>query len=416
MKIKKKIDSIGTTENEKDVNIDLDVEYENKIGNLYGDNEFSGPIQNRKCTNVYFLMIFLMLNLCLIGTATYTFISGNPNYLTKGNDLRGHICGFDYLSQKRFMFFPNSTNTDWSLCVEACPYYYYENYYCIYEKNNPDIYYTEWGCFNAYETTAYGFYCIPAENGREIIINYLEQLMQTIKIATGDLFLVWDVILIGYVFSICIGLLYLYLIRIKTLARYLITGSVYCLFILAGGLVYLLYAIGKRSNSQTCNNYGPAKPNYCDISTYIFYLSLSVICSIFLILYMLRISKKYSCFNVGIIIIELTSKPLRVMKELALFPIIQIIIGSGIFLLLACLIGWNISTYSSVSINNKDIPGGQAYVLEYTALEKYMLVFNAIMSLWWCNFLVDLGKYVISGGVSTWYFSRQKSVLYVIII
>ena len=112
MKIKKKIDSIGTTENEKDVNIDLDVEYENKIGNLYGDNEFSGPIQNRKCTNVYFLMIFLMLNLCLIGTATYTFISGNPNYLTKGNDLRGHICGFDYLSQKRFMFFPNSTNTD----------------------------------------------------------------------------------------------------------------------------------------------------------------------------------------------------------------------------------------------------------------------------------------------------------------
>ena len=64
-----------------------EADYENTGRQLNGDSDFSGPISKRKCTNVYFLIIFLFLNAGLIGTATYILINGNPNSLTQGNDL-----------------------------------------------------------------------------------------------------------------------------------------------------------------------------------------------------------------------------------------------------------------------------------------------------------------------------------------
>ena len=112
--------------------------------------------------------------------------------------------------------------------------------------------------------------------------------------------------------------------------------------------------------------------------------------------------------------IELTSKPLKVMKELAIFPLAQILVGNGILLMLIVIIGWNMSASTKMKIKSEYIPGGESYVLKFTDLENYMLAFNVFMSIWWCSFIVDLGKFVMAGGVSTWYFSRQKSVLYVI--
>ena len=100
-----------------------------------------------------------------------------------------------------------------------------------------------------------------------------------------------------------------------------------------------------------------------------------------MLVYIVRILKKYPTFQIGINMIELTSKPLRVMKELAIFPIIQIVIGSGVLLLLALLIGWNLSTVTKKKIFSSYVPGGQAFVLEYTELEKYMLAYNAFMSI-----------------------------------
>lgn len=390
-----------------------EVEYEDVAEHLHGDSEFSGPVSNRKCTNLLFLIIFIVLNVGLIAIAIYILIKGDPKRLSKGFDFRGNICGVGDLQGKRFMLFPNATNLDWSLCVEACPYYYFENYYCLYDALNPDKYYPEWGCHNAYETTSYGFFCIPGHSGRKEVFIYLSEAMQIIQMASGDLYSSWDAVVFGYIFSMCVGLLYLFLLRISRIAKTLVLCSVYCLIILVGCLIFLLYSTGKRSLEQSCGDYGPVTPGYCETSTYTFYLILSIVCGLFLFIYLYEIIKKYESFNIGIQMIGLTSRPLSVMKELALFPIVQIFVGSGILLLLALLIGWNMSTYSKVEINSEYVPGNKSFILEYTALEKWMLGYNAFMSIWWCIFLVDLGKFVMSGGVSTWYFSRQKSVLYV---
>jgi Plasma-membrane choline transporter len=406
----KKTDSIKTLENEKEA------DYEDMVGHLHGDSEFTGPVSKRKCTNVFFLIVFFIANLGLIGASVYIFIKGDPSILSRGNDIRAEVCGTGNLADKKFMFFPNSTDTDWSLCVEACPYYYYQGYYCIYDRYDPNLYYPEWGCYDAYDTTVYGLYCVPAQQGRKIVFDYLGQTMSVIYRAIGDLYKSWDCIAIGYSFTLIVGLVYLYLMRFSKIAKFIVLFSVYILVVLTCCIVYLLYATGIRSLNQSCGDYGPVTPEYCDTSTYYFYLILAIFTGCFLGVYLYKIIKKYPNFQIGIEMIELTSKPLKVMKELAIFPILQIIIGSGILLLLIMLIGWNMGTVTASKIYSNSIPGGHSSILSYSIIEKYILAYNIFMSIWWCNFLVDLGKFVMSGGVSTWYFSRQKSVLYVRII
>lgn len=405
---KQNSDSARTNINEKNV------EYEDVAEHLHGDAEFSGPTANRKCTNLSFLISFITLNIGLIAIAIYILIKGDPKRLSKGYDFRGDTCGVGNLENKKFMFYPNSTNLDWSLCIESCPYYYFDNYYCLYSNENPNKYYPEWGCHDAYETTSYGFFCIPAHKGREKVFIHLSEAMQIIQKASGDLYQSWDVLFISYIISMIVGLLYLFLLRIAQISKHLILWTIYILITLALFLIFLFYSTGKKALEQSCGHYGPVNPGFCETSTYNFYLSLSIFTGLLLLIYIYEIIKKYESFNIGVQMISLTSKPLRVMKELAIFPIVQIFIGSGIMLLLVLLIGWNMSTYSKVEINSIYVPGEKSFVLKYTSLEKWMLAYNAFMSLWWCFFLVDLGKFVMSGGVSTWYFSRQKSVLYVI--
>ena len=391
----------------------LDIDYEDAIGHLHGDSEFSGPITKRRCTDVSFLIIFIICNLGLIGISTYIIIKGDPSRLSKGFDIRANTCGLDQLSEKRFMFFPNSSDTDWSLCIEACPYYFYDNYYCIYDRDDTEKYYPEWGCFDAYETTAYGFFCIPAKKGRSKIMNYLSEPMQVIKRASGDIYLAWDSILIGYCSSMTIGLIYLFLLRIAIIAKTLVIITVAFITLLVAGLSFLFFQTGKRALNQDCGDYGPVDPDYCSYSAYKLYYGLAISASILFSIYMFRVLKKYPNFKIGYQMIELTSKPLKVMKELAIFPLAQILVGNGILLMLIVIIGWNMSTSTRTKIRSDYIPGGKSYVLKFTALENYMLAFNVFMSIWWCSFIVDLGKFVMSGGVSTWYFSREKSVLYV---
>ena len=63
----------------------LDIDYEDAIGHLHGDSEFSGPITKRRCTDVSFLIFLLVfsfffrekINSYHLFIATGTFVSSN---------------------------------------------------------------------------------------------------------------------------------------------------------------------------------------------------------------------------------------------------------------------------------------------------------------------------------------------------
>ena len=391
-----------------------EMDYKDMIGHLRGEQDFNGPILKRKCTNVKFLLFFIFCNSCLIACTVYTFLNGDPARLTKGYDIRARVCGEGNLQSKRFMLFPNQNTQDWSLCVEACPYYYYQNYYCIYDKDQPNIYYPEWGCWDAYATTPLGFYCLPtAAEPRKAVLNFLGDSMQVLKRTSGDLLLAWDFIVIGALFSIILGFMFLFLFKKAKVIKWIVIISINFVGMLIAFFVFLMVYAGKKSKEHFCGNYGPAVPEYCDHSSENFYVGVAYAVSILGAMYIYRVIGKYKDFGVGIQMIELTCKPLHVIRELLIFPFIQIFIGMGILLQIAMLMLWTMSSTSVQQVYSEDIPGGLGSRLGYSEIERYILIYNVLMALWWINFVVDLGDYVLAGGVCTWYFSRQKSVLYV---
>lgn len=409
-----RVDTDGITEPDPELQRNSELDYKDQVGHMHGDQDFNGPIDSRKCTNVAYLILFIIGNCGLIALSIYIFLNGDPSRLSKGYDIRGHVCGQGSLSNKRFMYFPNETTTDWSLCIEACPYYYYESYYCIYSKDDSTKYYPEWGCYDAYETTAYGFYCIPtSKNSRKRVLGFLNQSMQVIKRSSGDLVLAWDLVIIGCLVSVVLGFTYLFLFKKARIIRWVIIASIGLVAGLFVFLVYLLMHASFKSIDQLCGDYGPAHPEYCERTGQRLYQGCGIAVSVIGALYMYRIVSKYKDFQIGIQMIELTCKPLHVIKELLFFPFIQITVGSGFLILLVLLLLWTMSPANTQKVENDGIPGGVAYKIEYTALETYILVYNVLMAIWWINFLVDIGCYVLAGGVATWYYSRQKSNLYV---
>ena len=105
-------DTDGITEPDREIIKHDDMEYRDMIGHLRGDEEFNGPIEKRKCTNIRFLILFIICNCGLIACTVYIFLNGDPNRLTKGYDLRGNNCGLNDLVDKRFMLFPNQSTLD----------------------------------------------------------------------------------------------------------------------------------------------------------------------------------------------------------------------------------------------------------------------------------------------------------------
>lgn len=203
--------------NEKKRLIEIWEDYdENHPANSYlrGDETFTGPVKKRKCTDVAFLIIFILINLGLV-YLSYTVVNeGAPIRLSRGYDFRGAVCGQGDLSKIPYMYWPDPLETDFSLCIEACPEYYIRDYYCVYENDHVTLL-TDW-CWDSIESTTYGFYCIPIfDQYRRSVITYLFDTMQLLKRSIGDLTLAWDPVIAGMATSVAVAFTFLMFFRFQ---------------------------------------------------------------------------------------------------------------------------------------------------------------------------------------------------------
>jgi len=203
---------MSETTNQKKHLIDLWEEYdENHPSNSYlrGDAEFTGPVSKRKCTDVLFLIIFIILNLGLSYVSYYVINEGAPERLSRGYDFRAEVCGQGDLIDLPYMYWPDPYVLDFSLCIESCPKFYIREYYCVYANDHTSLY-LDW-CWDTVQSTKYGYYCIPVfEKARKEVIGYLFESMQLFKRSAGDLTLAWDTILVGM--SVSVGVAFTFLI------------------------------------------------------------------------------------------------------------------------------------------------------------------------------------------------------------
>jgi hypothetical protein len=208
---------MSESDNQKKRLVDLWDEYdENHPSNSYlrGNAEFTGPVSKRKCTDVCFLILFIVLNLGLSYVSYYVVNEGAPERLSRGNDFRGAVCGTGDRSHLPYMYWPDPFVIDFAFCVEDCPDYFIREYFCVYDNDHSTLH-LDW-CWDTVQSTKYGYYCIPVfEQARKKVVDFLFEPMQLFKRSVGDLTLAWDTILAGMAVSVGVAFTILIFFRFR---------------------------------------------------------------------------------------------------------------------------------------------------------------------------------------------------------
>lgn len=377
-------------------------------------DKFSGPVLQRKCNDSYILLVFCALNAVFILVCILGYVEGDTNRLSYGFDFRAEVCGTDDLSDRKFTYYPDRNDLNWSLCISACPYYYIENYYCLYSHDTKEIS-AEWGCWDSYETTPFGFFCVAVEwDPRKEGLEKLSEPVSVLKRSVGDVILAWDCIFIGVCVSLAVGIAVVLMFRSArtSILCFYICGSLTIILYMI--LVWLLVEAGNRSHRILCGEYGNLRPEYCDRSSEVFYYSIAVGAGVLAVVLLLRLLKHSRNLGIGISMIQQATKPVYALTGNIRFSLILFGFGSGFAIVLSLIICSILSIGSIVEEAVDAIPGGRGKQIQYTAEHYWMLYLSCFMIFWWLNLLNHLTDFIISGSVAIWYFSRQKGSLYVL--
>ena len=146
------------------------------------------PKRERKCTDVYCLVLFVFFNACLWTLSGWSYQEGNPQRLVHGWDLHGDFCGTGDLRSQPYTYFPLPMDSiDTTLCLPGCPVTHAESSVCIYDTNQEDM--PELGCYDSYPTRPfYNDYCLPADRAqRAQVLTFLYSQDQVMTRVIGDI-------------------------------------------------------------------------------------------------------------------------------------------------------------------------------------------------------------------------------------
>jgi solute carrier family 44 protein 1 (choline transporter-like protein) len=115
--------------------------------------------------------------------------------------------------------------------------------------------------------------------------------------------------------------------------------------------------------------------------------------------------------RIAVDLLRLTTKPMKSLRAVFLFPVFQVGIGLVVVMVLILVLLYTMSTGDVVKFEDQNIPGGEAKRIEFSVIEKYLMVYCGVLILWWMACIAAFGEFIIAGAVAVWYFTREKSTL-----
>eukprot|EP00300_Choanocystis_sp_HF-7_P040255 c671_g1_i1.p1 GENE.c671_g1_i1~~c671_g1_i1.p1 ORF type:complete len:380 (-),score=55.20 c671_g1_i1:213-1322(-) len=229
------------------------------------DPMFKGPIVERQCRDILFILLFILFNVGMVIVTVIAYRIGNPNRLLYGVDASGNVCGQKNdglrngvdMTRKPYLFFGNplSPRTD-EICVERCPTsnvnifalsYNKSDIYCLLgytgDKGRFDILFMgcvdNCKCFPQYTSMPVLRRCVPGP-GSEAVTNSTasgNSVMSRVRDSDISRQVLADVNNAKYVILICAGiavvLSWIWLFLIRCCAGFMVWTTIVFVCVLA---------------------------------------------------------------------------------------------------------------------------------------------------------------------------------------
>ncbi|XP_045159516.2 choline transporter-like protein 1 isoform X2 [Mercenaria mercenaria] len=411
-------------------------------------DEFYGPLEQRECRDVIFLIIFVAF-ICGIGGVTYIAVKqGNPYRLVYGVDSYGNVCnqkndeienvalsGQDNSDKPKVFFFdptyftsllpdnpfPSFSEDDTEIiCVEKCP---------DKETEVIDFYNNEGVSLCLYNVTPYEddikkCPATPVQKHKSIFNRCIpEQILNSAKAmassftsvlsnshmgnnfpqkVVSDMKNTWKEI--GYLSAISVGVALLVVVLMRFLAAIIVWTLVIAvvMFSLAASAYcwYSWYGLDQAfKDLPTSEQTDEAKQT---VHTWLIYAAIVTAVSIILCLILLVLRKRIA------LVVQLYKEAGNAIGRM---PCMLLLPFSTLIFIIAfvgclCLVATFIETSGLPEVKKN---GHVKYVQE--SFWEYLRWYNIFAMLWISSFVVACQDMVIAGAVATWYFTKDKKKL-----
>ncbi|KAI9204339.1 plasma-membrane choline transporter-domain-containing protein [Polychytrium aggregatum] len=405
----------------------------------YGDEV--GPIGNRRCTDIPFLVLFLVFWAAMFYVAFIAIKTGNPSKLLYPTDYLGNTCGTNNtavnsslldMSLKPYSYFlnPIDLTTSAQICISSCP-----TTMVVYASSTPTTgtTYCKYTVTSAtlssailsgdcapfvYASEAVLNRCVPTQpipasalsslgslsvttGNTTVSINSLLSDGQTfLTQAVSDLQVAYLWLIGGAVAALIIAFIWLLLLRwFAGVFTWLIIIATNVVFI--GGAIWLYFFW-----TQTRDSYNSLSTQYqTDILKYEVYGTMAAfivvaVLAVILLLVTLVLIKR---IRIAIEVIKETSHAVATMPFILLYPFVMwlcslILLAYGIIIML-----YLASPSGAVSIT------GLGFTLSSSNMTTYLEWFHLFGFLWGWYFISGFQTLTIAGAFAAYYWTLDKS-------
>jgi hypothetical protein len=373
-------------------------------------------LEINSCTSrdIYCCLIFTALTSFSILLSIYFLTLGDPERLTRGWDFRGEICGLGDLSSQPYTYFPDPTNsTSIRLCLPGCPATTTLKTVCFYDTDSLMMHDSK--CYDSYPSKPYyNRHCLPSdEEGRDDVMESLDEAMIRLAWWAGDVGRVWDVLGAGTLISLGVVIVALVWISIGTFVKALAAVTNFILVGFTVILGYLLYKEGFRLEDDLCDDFDPVEMRDCDYDAA---TKAHIVLSSFIYLAALIMGLIYLLYHKVIsrasFLVRNSWQPIARDKSLLIVPTILTVLSSGIAVLCLYSTVYGLSVASIEKVDVESVPGGKVKTLDFGRYEKILIVYMIANYVWAINFLSQICYYVSAFAEVLYVFNKEKSSCY----
>lgn len=293
------------------------------LNSSFNRNSLVLPTQNRKCTDIFCALLFLIATGASVYAALYGFTKGDLNNIIPPYDSSGNRCGQGALKDFGYLHFKEVTPTSWvkaNACVKECPTVDKQAIDCYLNKQITN-------CSQLPSVPTYSFgkrFCWPKNSKME---GSIRDKFKTLgrQEAYGDIVDSWQVFLICAAIAFVVSLIYLLILEQCALV---LISLVIVLFL--AGMTFLTYyfhqAYNELQNDSDPHNDGEKT-----------FLYLAIITASIEVILILCFCCMWSRIKLAARIIQATADYITDIKRIIVVPVIMM------FALISYLLWWSYS-------------------------------------------------------------------------